>query len=621
MSIFSRNHIFKFAFILILYLCRMPLFAAAQIPTPNPPSPAPTVNPAVGATPVAAGTPQAEINKIQDPDIKSLNESRPFATTFQIPPRPVPNIERVGVNQMNQLPITLDEAITLALQNNNNIDTSRLGVRIAEFNLKAARGVYDPLLASETFYERRTTPVASTIGGANGSSVTQGGLGGNIGATGFSPIAGGSYTADFSASRTTTNNQNATLNPQFPSALTLTYTQPLLRGLKIDINRRNIEIAKKNLSLTDAQFRQSVIETVNQVEQAYWDLVFALRNLQAQIDAVSQARQQLESNQRLVDKGVLAPIEVVAATQQITTFEQNVYTAQESVTQAENIIKTLILKERTNDIWARPLTPVTPIEVQTPRIPLETALSEALKNRPEIQQLQVNKEINEIDTRYYRDLTKPQIDLFGEYTSSGLAGGANTITRTGTPLNQDLLDRINLLSANQGISPLNIPTTTTITSPPANLVGGIAGSLGGLLRNEYPTYRTGLRISLPFGNRVAEANLGRTLVEGNQLTNQRYQTEQTIEAEVRNASQVLRSAESRLSSATAARAAAEQLFESEQRQFRAGTTTTFLVLQRQTDLITARSRELQAQTDLNKAISTFQRATGTTLTVNNIEMK
>src|SRR6185295_6533913 len=204
---------------------------------------------------------------------------------------------------------------------------------------------------------------------------------------GFSPFAGGSYQLDFSSTRLTTTNQNVRLNPQYPLAATLTYTQPLLRGLRFDINRRNIEIAKKNLSLTDAQFRQRAIDVIAQVEQAYWDLAFSLRNLQVQIDAAKQARLQVESNQRMVEKGVLAPIEIVAASTQVTTFEQNVYTAQEAVTRAENTLKTLLLPDRTAGLWSRPLTPVTPINLVAPRVPLEQAVSAALTNRPELAQL------------------------------------------------------------------------------------------------------------------------------------------------------------------------------------------------------------------------------------------
>jgi HAE1 family hydrophobic/amphiphilic exporter-1 len=186
------------------------------------------------------------------------------------------------------------------LENNTEIETSKKDVEIAEFNLRAADGIYDPNIFSDSFYERRTTPTASTIGGAVNGAVTQSSLVGSAGVTGFSRFQGGSYNATFSSSRTNTSNLNSTLNPQFPSSLTFSYTQPILRGRRFDVRRLNIEIAKKNLSLTDEQFRQKAVEIIAQVEQAYWDLAYALRNLQVQIDAVKQARLQLESNQRLV---------------------------------------------------------------------------------------------------------------------------------------------------------------------------------------------------------------------------------------------------------------------------------------------------------------------------------
>ena len=547
--------------------------ARAQDPTPSPtPTPVPLPSPFV-------------------PDATLPAEPPPIAPNFEAPPRPLPSADRVGVDLTNQMSLTLEEAVELALRNNNDIDTSRNDVQIAEFNLRGARGVYDPVIASENYYESATTPTASAIGGAVNGAVTQTRFFSTSGVSGFSPWAGGNYSARFDSSRTTTSNTNSFLNPQYPSVLNFSYTQPLLRNFRIDNNRRQIEIARKNLSLSDAQFRQRAIEVITQVEQAYWNLAFALRNLQVQIDAVKQARTQLESNQRQVAKGVLAPIDVVAATAQITTFEQGVYTAQEDVTRAENTLKTLLLAERATSEWSRPITPVSPITLEPPRVGLEIALSEALKNRPEISQLETNAEINKINERYFRDQTKPQVDLIGSYTSQGLAGSE---------------------------TPAAINPNTGLSRVPGNLVGGYINSLGNLIAQDYPTYRVGVAISLPWGNTTAKANLGRTLVEGTRIGNQRAQAEQVIEAEVRNALQALRSAEARLASAAATRASAEQLLASEQRQFSAGTTTTYLVLQRQNELLVARSRELQAQTDLNRAISEFQRATGTTLTANNV---
>lgn len=541
----------------------------------------------------------------------------PVAPDYRAPQRPLPSAERVGVNVSDQVSLSLADAIRLALKNSNDIDESRIDVRIAEYSLNSARGVYDPVFSSESFYERATNPTSSTLGGAGASgSVTQTDATGAFRLGGFSPKAGGAYEFDFSSTRLTTTNQNVTLNPQFPTAFTFTYTQPILRGLRFDNNRRQIEIAKKNLSMTDAQFRQRVIDVISQIEQAYWDLAFALRNLQVQIDAVKQARVQVESNQRLVDHGVLAPIDIVAAQTQVTTFEQSVYTAQQSVTVAENTLKTLILPDRTAPLWGRAITPVTPVNLDAPRVPVETAVKAALESRPDLAQLRTGESINEVNVRYFRDQTRPQFDLVGTYTTQGLAGTFIPRTTTTNSTTSALTARVNQLSVIEGLDPLQTTTTTTTVAP--NLVGGYTQSLNNLIQQNYPTARVGVRLSLPLRNRTAEANLGSALAQGSRIKTQLRQAEQLVEADVRNTLQAVRSAEARLQSAAASRSSAEKQYESEQRQFRAGTTTIFLVLQSQTSLLAARANELQAQTDLNKSISQLQRATGNTLNANNV---
>lgn len=518
-------------------------------------------------------------------------EPPPVQPNLALPTTPMPSAERVGVNSADSLSLTLEAAIEMALKNNNDIDSSRNDSQISDLRLEGARGVYDPLITSDNYYERASTPTASAIGGAVNGAVTQTRMFNSAGVSGFTPAAGGSYSALFNSSRTTTSNTNSFLNPQFPSSLTFNYTQPLLRDRKFDGNRRSIEIAKRNRSISDAQLRIKAMDVISAVESAYWDLTFALRILQVETDTLKQAKEQLDSNKRLVEKGVLAPIEIVAANAQISTFEQTVFLAQESVTRAENTLKTLLLPDRSSPEWARPLTPVTPVSLRPPVMSLDAAVQTAMKNRPEVEQWATTEEINKIDERYFRDQKKPQIDLYGIYTTSGLSG-----TETPAAFNP----------------------TTGLSRVPVNLVGGYFNSLGNLLQQDYPTFRVGVSISLPWGNRTAKANLGQTLVEAERIRNLRTQAEQRIEAEVRNALQALRSAEARLASASAARTASEELYASEQRQFRSGTTTFYLVLQRQTDLLSARGRELQAQTSLNKAISEFQRAIGNTLSVNNV---
>ena len=408
------------------------------------------------------------------------------------------------------------------------------------------------------------------------------------------------------------------LSPQYPTALTFTYTQPLVRGLRFDNNRRLIEIAKKNLSLTDAQFRQRAIETITGVQRAYWDLVFALRNLQVQRDAVRDSRTQLEHNKRLVDEGSLAPIDVVAAEAQVAGFEQTLFTALEEVGRSENNLKNLIAVNREADLWSLAVVPTDSVELAPPSITLPEALKAALENRTELQQATVASEINQIDQKYFREQTKPAIDLVGSYGMVGLAGNlSSTALNPITSSNIALRDRVNQLSVLAGLPPL--PVTPSQFSP--DLLGGYGKSLENLAANRFNNFRVGVTISLPLRNRTAEANLGRSLVEGERIATQREQIEQSIQVEVRNALQVVRSSEARLRAAVIARQSSEQQYLSEQRRLDAGQSTVFLVLERQTALTTARGNELRAQTDLNKAIAELQRATGNALTVNNIVVR
>ncbi|MEP6569445.1 MAG: TolC family protein [Acidobacteriota bacterium] len=542
-----------------------------------------------------------------------------IAPDFRPAQKPLPELGRVGVDMDRQKPLSLREALAMALENNKDIEVARHNVKIAEFDLTAAHGAYDPRLSSATYYERIKSPISSFLsGGANGAT-TQSDYTGTARLEGQTPKFGGNYRLDFSSVRLTSNNQFTALSPQYPTALTFNYTQPLLRGLRFDNNRRQIEIAKKNLSLTDAQFRQRAIETITSVQRAYWDLVFALRNLQVQRDAVRDSRAQLEHNRRLVTEGALAPIDVVAAEAQVAGFEQTLFSSLEDVSRSENNLKNLIAVNRQNDLWNESIIPTDSVDLAPPEISLPEALKAAMDNRPELQQSNVLGEINQIDQKYFREQTKPAIDLVGSY---GLVGLAGTQNGAGSPFagasNTELRARVDQLLTQAGL-PLLTPLPPQTLSP--ILIGGYAQSVQNLLSDRFNNFRVGVQINLPLRNRTAEAQLGRSLVEGQRIATQREQLEQTIQVDVRNALQSVRSAEARLHAAGIARQAGEQQYQSEQRKLDAGQSTVFLVLERQTALATARGNELRAQTDLNKAIAELQRATGNALTTNNIVVR
>jgi HAE1 family hydrophobic/amphiphilic exporter-1 len=557
---------------------------------------------AFGQTP----TPSPNAQDLQVPSI---------APDYKPEDRPLPELGRVGVDMGRQRPLTLREALTLALENNKDIEVARHNVKIAEFDLTTARGAYDPRFISSAYYERIENPISSFLSGAS-DSVSQS----NYTATGrfggLTPKFGGNYSLDFTSGRLTTNNQFAALNPQYPTALTFSYTQPLLRGLRFDNSRRQIEIARKNLSLTDAQFRQRAIDTITAVQRGYWDLVFSLRNLQVQRDAVRDSRTQLEHNKRLVEEGSLAPIDIVAAEAQLAGFEQSLFTALEEVSRAENHLKNLIAENRQSEIWSLSIVPTDPVALATPQISLPEALKSAMENRLELQQSNLAREINQLDQKYFRDQKKPAIDLVGSYGMVGLSGSVNAAgTNPFAGANVQLRERIDQLSLLNGLPPLP-PQPVQALAP--NLIGGFDQSVQNLFSNQFNNFRVGVQINLPFRNRTAEGQLGRALVEGQRLATQREQLEQVIQVDVRNALQVVRSGEARLRAAAIARDASEQQYQSERRKLDAGQSTVFLVLERQTALTAARGNELRAQTELNKAIAELHRATGNALTTHQI---
>lgn len=524
---------------------------------------------------------------------------------FEIPPR-------VGVASDNPLTLSLEQVIEMALANSNDLAVSRFDTEIAAQDIVAAQGAYDPVLASFNFYDRQVVPVTSLIGGGANGKLTQESASGNVGTRGLTPWGGGQFEVDFRSSRLTSDNLFTTFDPQYSSSLQGRYTQPLLRGFSFDQPRRQLAIARRRADLSDADLRLRATDVITAAEQTYWTLAFARRNLEVQLQAVQQARAQVASNRRQVDQGVLAEIDVVEAETQAALFEQEVYRAQEAVARAENALKLLILPGRESTSWSRPIAPATSLHTDLPPVTLEEAVRLALARRPETAQLEAAAAINGVDERFFKDQTRPQLDLVGTYTLGGLAG--ELVPRDGNPLtagNAGLQERVNLLSQLAGLSVL--PEPPPLGSVPDGLTGNFGQSLRNLFEGRYPSARIDLQFSLPIRNRTAEANLARTLLERAQIEHQRAQLTQFIEADVRNGLQALESARARVAAAAVARRSAQEQYESEQRRFQSGLSTVFLVSQRQTAFVAAQARELQAETDLRNAAADFHRAVGGTL--------
>ncbi len=584
----------KHLYLLILFL----FFAAfgearAQDSTPSPiPSPSPTA-------------------------VEKLENVPTIAPNFQSDERNLPDLGLVGVDMMSQKPLTLKEAITLALENNKDIEVTRQNVRIAEFDLQSLRGVYEPRLTGQTFYERATVPNVSVF--STNRTTTTGSFSGNATVQGYIPKLGTQLSATFNNNRVASDNPISILSPQYNSSLSFNVVQPLFRGRKFDQNRRVIEISKRNLSLTDTQFRQKSIEIITNVQRTYWDLVYALRNLQVQRDGVRDAKEQLAHNQRLVTEGQLAPIDIVAAETQVALIEQGVYEALENVNRASNNLKNLIAASRNDAIWNESIVPTDSVELEAPKTNLTEALDLALKNRPEIETNETQKEINVVEQRFFREQNKPQIDLIASYSSAGIGGSQNPTFRS--PFSQ-VCNVQTQLPADYQTCLIQQQQQAINQQSFLQSIGGAGTTFTDIFTNRYPTFRVGIQFNLPLlGDKTSKAQLGKTLVQSEQIRTQREQIEQNIQVDVRNALQSIRTAEARLRSASIARENSQRLYESEQRKLNEGQSDIYKVLERQTALINARSSELRAQTELNKAIADLQRATGNSLKANNVEAR
>ncbi|HWP43854.1 MAG TPA: TolC family protein [Blastocatellia bacterium] len=501
---------------------------------------------------------------------------------------------RVGVNLDQKQLLTLQDAIALALQNNLDIESFRQGVQIAQYNLFSLRGFYDVTSTADIGYRSQITPVSSTLGGAGDvGSVTTKSLAYDFTTSQQIERTGGNYLINFNNNRLTTSNEFENLNPVYNTSLTFTFTQPLMRNFSIDSTRRSIQIARKTLDLSDSQFRQQVIDVINSVQRAYWDLVFAIRNEQIARDTVELTRVQLENNRKMVEAGTLAPIELRSTEAALELRKGDVIVALQNITTAENVLKGLLLKDPNDKLWSSVIQPVDEPQFGETSFNLQEATSLALKNRPELDQIRLQTEQKNIDIAFFKNQTKPQIDFIGQYSNRGLGGTPTTALR---------------------------PDGTPVATVADRFVGGYFDSLSNLFSQDFRTYEVGVRISFPWRNRTAEGNLGRALAEARQLDARQRQLVQNVQIEVRNALQAVEAAKQRFNAARAGRIAAEAQLAGEQERYRAGLSDNFLVLQRQTELSTARGQEVRALTDYNKALADLQRVTGMTLINNNVQV-
>ena len=553
-----------------------------QAPPGTPNVTQPTVTPQ--ATPETIPSPTMSPTPGVDEPIQEPREPV-FPTVEQRPLPPLPNLTRLGVTSDNTLTLSLNDAIKRALENNNDIEVARDDVRFAETQLRALQGVYDPFYTISPQYQKNIQPV---------TFITSGAPSGKLSTSQFSfdpTIAksfargGGTYAIQFNNAKNTTSAINSTLNPFWSSNLSLTITQPLQRNRSIDNNRRQIRIQKKRLEQSDADFRLRTIDVITRVQNAYWDLVFALRDQQNQLENLNLSRENLRRVEAQISVGTQAPLARAEVQTELANRESSLLLAVQNVSIAENNLKQLIAKDATASEWTAQITPTDTPKFDANPVNLNDALKEARDNRPELRRLRLQTDITKIDLQYFKNQMRPQIDLQSTFATTGLAGS---------------------------------PCLTCQAQPPLFLQGSYSKTLSNLFSFDTRNISVGVAIQIPLRNTTAKANFAGARIQQEQLEASMRSQDQVIEVDVRNAAQAVETSRRRVLAARDARANAELQLEGEQRLYQVGRSTTFLLFQRENALTNARNAELRAETDYNKALADLQRATSTTLRSNNV---
>ncbi|MFA5911116.1 MAG: TolC family protein [Vicinamibacterales bacterium] len=473
--------------------------------------------------------------------------------------------------------LRLEEAVSIALEKNLDIQVARLEPQSVDFLVAGFRNTYRPSITSTLgLRDQYQLPTSSLNGGTkvnNGTRTYNFGLAQNVNKF------GGNYTVNWSNQRVETSNTFSTFNPSFTTNLVAAYTQPLMRGFKIDNTRQQLLINLINRDISEESARATITQTLANVRNAYWDLVFAQSAVEVAQRAVELADKLVVDNQARVEVGTLAPLDIVQAQAEAATRRQNLAAAEAAAQTAELTLKRYLVSGTDDPLWRQTIRPVDLPSLGPAPSDIDGAIRKALAERTDVLSARKNLDSSDISLRYFKNQSLPAMDLNASYGAQGLGGTA--IVRTG-PL------------GNQTISQI-IP-------------GGYGDALSLLKARDYPTWNLNVTMSYPIGGNQAEAQHARARIQRTQAETRLRALEVQIAAEVANAALTVQSNLKRVEAATAARELAMKRLEAEQSRFEVGMTTNFFVVQAQRDLRDAQNTELRALADYRKSLVNFERA-------------
>ena len=547
-----------------------------------------------------------------------------------------PRIEQLL--QGGKLMLSLQDAVSLALENNLAIEVERYAPWLDEVNLlRAKSGInglvpFDPTIAGNLNVQDSVTPLnnplfAGVIPTGTTTPTSQpppayiqhiGNV--NVQYNQYFPT-GTQLQAGMTNNRTSSNFGFFNLyNPYLQSALTVTITQPLLRGFGTLPNTRLIIEAKRTLKVGLSQLEQQVMATTAQVSNDYWELVYARENVKVEAAALGVSQRLYDENSKRLEIGTLSSLDVLTAQSQLASDKQALVQAQSVQMQDETtLLNDITMNPLDTPLLHAEIIPTTPISTPDTgeNIQIEDAVKEAWQKRPELKQAALNLENAGTDVKATKNELLPSVNIFGEYLATGLGGVQTSTTTTPTGAFLPSLPVVN----SAGVPAPDLFQATAVTTP-AQLVfpGGAGQDLSRVFRGNYSTFEGGINFTLPIRNRAAQADNAQALLNERQQKTQYRQQQNAIFVSVRNALIAMQEDRASVAAAEEARKLAVQTFEDEQEKYRLGASTSYNVVLRSRDVTTAEGTELRDRINLLEDELKFNQAMGRTLEVNQISL-
>jgi outer membrane protein TolC len=475
--------------------------------------------------------------------------------------------------------LSVDDAVRLALEQNLGIQIERFTPQIRDIAIAETRTAWAPNLTTNIMTTSTDTPATNLFAGGQ-TKVTDNRFQTSFGIRQLLPT-GADYQLAWDNFRTTSSNFFNTFDPVLRSNVSFDITQPLLRNFKIDSVRQQLAFAQKDREVSDITLRATITQTTRNVKNAYWDLSFAVDNLAAQRQSLQLAQRLLGDNQKRVEIGTMAPIDIVEAQAEVARNEEAVIVAEAAIEQAQDRLRSLIFDPSAADFWTVAIEPTDSAPFQHQVIDPEGAVRRALDMRTDVQQAKRGLERNDINIKYLRNQVLPDFNANATYGLVGVGGTRYSLDN---------------FSIGGDVTPIR-----TLLSQ-----RGFGSVLGDVFSNAFPTWTFGVEIGYPIGRSQYEAGLARARLEQSQAQTSLRNLELQVATEIRNAARQVLTNDKRVASARAARELAERRLEAEEKKFAAGIQTSFFVFQAQRDLAQARTNEVRAISDYNKSQVDFE---------------